>query len=414
MLSKAERLLAFRFLRPQKGEGFLSVIAGFSLVGIALGVATLIIVMSVMNGFREELMSQVLGLNGHLGLYGSGKGIENYTDIVEKVRRQPHVLSATPQLERQAMLFTGNEAKGLLVRGVTAEAIEKRTLLYNGLYQKNLKQFAGGSIIIGNELARALGVGIGDQIRLIAPQITTTIAGSVPRMKTFTIVDVFSVGMYEYDSFYVYIPLDFARIFFQSPENQVDAIEIVADNSDAVPVMRQNLFGLRLDDVVVRDWQDSNRSFFDAIQVERNVMFLILTLIILVAAFNIIATVMMLVKNKTSDIAILRTMGCTRGGIQRIFMTCGLTIGVLGTLGGFVLGVLFTHNIESIRQGLESLSGTRLFPNDVYFLSKLPAKIDWDEVVTVVGMALAITFVAAWFPARKAAKLDPVAALRYE
>ncbi|MCQ4160147.1 lipoprotein-releasing ABC transporter permease subunit [Roseomonas sp. GC11] len=419
MFGAFERKVAFRYLRARKGERFVSVIATFSLVGIALGVATLIIVMSVMNGFRQELLGRILGLNGHLGVYaaasGPGGGLRDYDDIAARVRQMAGVASATPIVEGQVLLTSdAGGAAGGLARGIRPEDLRARPLLAGNIRAGSLDAFQGeDTILIGTRLAQKLGLGVGGRITLVAPQGRTTVIGTVPRMKTYTVAALFEAGMNEYDSSYVFLPLPAAQLFFQMRDS-VSQIEVFARDPDNVrAVTREILRGLT-QPVRVLDWQAANSSFFAAVQVERNVMFLILTLIIVVAAFNIVSSLIMLVKDKGRDIAILRTMGATRGAIMRVFLICGTSIGVLGTGIGFALGLVFCLNIESIRQALQALTGTQLFSPEVYFLTRLPAVVNPQEVVQVVLMGLGLSLLATLYPSWRAAKTDPVEALRNE
>ena len=414
MFSAFERMVAMRYLRSRRQEGFISVIAWFSLLGIGLGVATLIIVMSVMNGFRFELLSRILGVNGHLSIYAeANQPLGNFDDLAKRVQAVQGVVAVTPTIEGQVMASANNQATGVLVRGLRAEDVAKRPILANNIVMGNIADFEGtNAIMIGDKLARSLNVRIGDQVTLISPKGNVTAFGTVPRMKAYTVVALFSVGMYEYDSRFVYMPLDAAQIYFQV-ENAVNYLDVMVDHPDnatARAAAIRTATGARN----IFDWQQSNSSFFTAIQVERNVMFLILTLIIVVAAFNIISSLIMLVKDKGRDIAILRTMGATRGMIMRIFLLSGASVGVIGTLFGFVLGTAFSVNIETIRQWVEKLSGANVFNAEIYFLSKLPAIVDPMEVVIVVGMGLGLSFLATIYPSWRAARLDPVDALRYE
>ena len=413
MFSAFERMVAMRYLRSRRQEGFISVIAWFSLLGIGLGVATLIIVMSVMNGFRYELLSRILGVNGHLSVYADAQTMLDYNGLAQRVRAVPGVVTVTPTVEGQVMATANNQATGVLVRGLTGEDFAKRPILANNILAGNIADFQGtDAIVIGDKLARTLNVRVGDQVTLISPKGNVTAFGTVPRMRGYKVVALFSVGMYEYDSRFVYMPLEAAQIYFQVP-NGVNYLDVMVDHPDNAGVRAQAIraaTGIN----TVYDWQQSNSSFFTAIQVERNVMFLILTLIIVVAAFNIISSLIMLVKDKGRDIAILRTMGATRGMVMRIFLLSGASVGVIGTLFGFLLGTAFSLNIETIRQWVEKLSGANVFNAEIYFLSKLPAIVDPMEVVIVVGMGLGLSFLATIYPSWRAARLDPVEALRYE
>ena len=416
MFDAFERAIAFRYLRARKGERFVSVIAIFSLVGIALGVATLIIVMSVMNGFRQELLGRILGLNGHLGVYAQERVIRDYDAMAGRIRGVASVVSATPIVEGQALLTSeSGGASGGLARGVKPEDLRARGLVARNIVAGSLDRFEGeDAIVIGARLAQRLGLTVGDKITLVSPQGRTTVFGTVPRVRAYTVVALFQVGMHEYDNGFVFLPMAAAQLFFQTGDGATQIEVFVQDPTTVRAVTRAIRTALSGTPVRIVDWQDSNSSFFAAVQVERNVMFLILTLIILVAAFNIVSSLIMLVKDKGRDIAILRTMGATRGAILRIFLLCGASVGVLGTLIGFAIGMVFCVNIESIRQLIQSLSGTELFSPEVYFLSKLPAVVDPKEVAQVVAMGLGLSLLATIYPSWRAAKTDPVEALRNE
>jgi lipoprotein-releasing system permease protein len=414
IFSAFERMVAMRYLRSRRQEGFINVIAGFSLLGIALGVATLIIVMSVMNGFRHELLSRILGINGHLSIYSVQGPMTDFDSVTYRLLDIPDITGITPSIEGQVMINTAGRAMGAIVRGMRREDVMAHKILADNIKSGSLDDFDGTDVVmIGSRMAQNFGLKIGDDITLIAPQGTVTMVGTVPRIKTFQVAAIFEVGMYEYDSSFIYMPLAAAQLFFKMPK-QVTSLEIMLDDPDKVQQLRYEIANKAGAEYRVSDWQQQNSSFFTAIQVERNVMFLILTLIILVAAFNIISGQIMLVKDKGRDIAILRTMGATRGMIMRIFLLSGASIGIIGTLLGFILGLVFTDNIELIRDGLQSLTGTNLFSPEIYFLSQLPAIIDPWDVASVVGMALALAFLATIYPSWRAARLDPVEALRYE
>lgn len=414
MFSAFERLVAGRYLRSRRQEGFISVIAWFSLIGIMLGVATLIIVMSVMNGFREELFARILGLGGHMSVMSVERNFTDYDPIANKVRAVEGVVSVTPLVEGQVMATANGVASGALVRGVRAVDFAARPILANAIVEGDLKDYAAGKgVMLGSRLAARMGLRVGGKITLISPKGNVSSFGTVPRMKAYPVAAVFQIGMFEYDNSYIYMPLSQAQVFFKK-KNAISVLEILTEDADAIAVMRKRLFDALGADVHVLDWQQVNSSFFTALQVERNVMFLILTLIIIVAAFNIISSQIMLVNDKGRGIAILRTMGATRGMILRIFFMTGASVGVIGTALGGVLGISFALNIESIRQWVESLTKTDLFAAEIYFLSKLPAVIDPGEVITVILMALVLSFLASIIPARRAARLDPVEVLRYE
>ena len=408
-----ERMIAGRYLRARRQEGFISVIAGFSLLGIALGVATLIIVMAVMNGFRAELLGRILGLNGHMTVAARGAPITDYASLADRLRQVPGVTAASPLIDGQVLATANGVAGGALVRGMRPEDLRARPLIASNIARGDLGQFEGeDAAIIGIRMSQKFGVGVGDTITLISPQGSATAFGTVPRMRAYRVVAVFDVGMYEYDATFVYLPLQAAQLFFRLGDG-VSGIELLVEDPENVAAMREPVFRA-VPQLRVLDWQQTNSSFFNALQVERNVMFLILTLIILVAAFNIISSLIMLVKDKSRDIAIMRTMGATRAAVMRIFFLAGASVGVIGTLTGFLLGVLFTANIETIRQWLQSLTGRTLFDPTIYFLSQMPAKMEPMEVVSVVLMALGLSFLATIYPSWRAARLDPVEALRYE
>ncbi len=410
-----ERMVAFRYLRARRQEGFVSVIAVFSLLGIALGVATLIIVMAVMNGFRQELLSRILGVNGHLTVYGIAKPIENYGVLTDRLLGLSGVRLATPQVQGQVMIVAAGAASGGLVRGMRPADLKARELIAGNITAGDLGAFTedGEAVLIGSRMAQKLGLKVGDSLTLISPQGTTTVMGTVPRMKSYRIAALFQVGMYEYDSTFIYMPLPAAQLFFRLP-GRVNGIEVFAEDPDQVRELRRRVNQELGPGYRTLDWQQANSSFFNAIQVERNVMFLILTLIILVAAFNIISSLIMLVKDKGRDIAVLRTMGATRGMVMRIFFLSGASVGLIGTLAGFGLGVAFSLNIQTIQGWLEGLIGTDLWNAEIRFLTQIPAVIDWTEVATVLAMALGLCFAATIYPAWRAARLDPVEALRYE
>ena len=414
MFSRFEWMVALRYLRARRQEGFISVIAWFSLMGIALGVATLIIVMSVMNGFREELLTRILGLNGHLSVYGQANAMANFDDLAKEIRTIKGVVSVTPMIEGQVMVTSRGVAQGGVVRALRPKDLAKRNIISSNIKKGSLANFRGkNSIVMGERLAQKLGVRIGGQVTLISPKGTVTAFGSVPRLKAYKLVGTFNIGMFEYDSSFVFMPLEAAQIYFRLPD-AVTNLEVFGENPETAPALGNEIL-LRVGSKArVHDWQRANASFFNAIQVERNVMFLILTLIILVAAFNIISSMIMLVKDKGKDIAILRTMGATRGMIMRVFFLAGASIGTIGTLVGFILGLSFAANIESIRQWIQGLTGTDLFAAEIYFLSQLPAVVDPSEVMTVVLMGLALSFLATLYPSWRAARLDPAEALRYE
>ncbi|AEQ08439.1 MULTISPECIES: lipoprotein-releasing ABC transporter permease subunit [Brucella] len=413
--SAFERMIAWRYLRARRRETFISVIAGFSFTGIMLGVATLIIVMAVMNGFRAELLTRILGINGHLIMQPIDRPLDDYADLIKRVDAIPGIKFAIPVVEGQA-LVQGNigAGTGALVRGLREEDLDKLKLISSNIRQGTLKGFDhSGGVAIGTRMAENLGLSVGDTLRVISPDGDVTPFGVNPRVKAYPIVAIFEIGMSEYDSSIVMMPLSEAQLFFNQ-EGKVQSLEIFVDNPDKVDAMRAPVEEAAARQLSLVDWRQRNQTFFSALEVERNVMFMILTLIVLVAALNIISGLIMLVKDKGHDIAILRTMGATRGAVMRIFLMTGAAIGVTGTVAGVILGVVVCLNVERLREFFSWLSGTTLFNPELYFLSQLPAKMDPGETLSVIVMALVLSFIATIFPAWRAAKLDPVEALRYE
>lgn len=414
MFSKTERMLAFRYLKSRKRTGFVSVIAGFSFLGIMLGVATLIIVMSVMNGFREELMTRVLGINGQLGVYPSwGALLDGHEEKIKTMQSIEGVSHVVPVVDGQVMLSSKETSTGVMVRGMSGEDFAKRPLLGGKYHGIELSEFTDGQVILGWRLARKLAVRAGDSVTLVSPKGNITAFGTIPKMKAYKVLGVFDSGMSEYDGNFVFMPLDEAKKFFMT-QNKISHLEIFTHKNADLNKITDKAFTALGRTAQVHDWRYSNQAFFNAIEVERNVMFLILTLIIIVAAFNMISGLIMLVKDKTKDIAVLRTMGMSKGAIQRVFLMSGLTVGFAGTLAGFILGLLFCENIDGIKSFLEGLSGKELFSAEIYFLSHLPAKVDMTEVFVVVLMSLGLSLLATLYPSYKASKTDPVEALRYE
>lgn len=416
MFNAFERAVAARYLRARRGERFVSVIAIFSLVGIALGVATLIIVMSVMGGFKIDLLNRILGFNGDLGIYGQGGRLTQYDEIAGRVAALPGVVSAVPVLDGQVLITNPQgTASGGYVRGIEPDSLRRSKLVAGHVIAGSLDTFRGDdAIVVGSGLARQFGVYLGQTVTLVSPQGAATPFGTIPRVKAYRIVAIFNVGEYAYDTNYVFMPLSAAQVYFQKPDAATQIEVRVTNPTDLAPIKRRIQTALAGLPVNVVDWQQSNNSFFTAVQVEQNVMFIILALIILVAAFNVISSLIMMVKDKTRDIAILRTIGAGRGAVMRIFLMCGAFVGVAGTVIGTALGIAFTLNIDRIQDAVQAVTGVNVFNAEVYYLTHLPARLDWGEVTKIVIMALALSLLATLYPSWRAARTDPVEALRHE
>ena len=412
--ARFEWLLSGRYLRARRREGFISVIAGFSFLGIALGVATLIVVMAVMNGFRKELLSKILGLNGELQVQALESPLTDWKEVTERINRVAGVRLAAPVVDGQALASSPLNTSGVLVRGMRAADLNDLTSITTNIRQGSLENFdEGQGVAIGYRLADQLSLHAGDSITLLASKGPVTARGAVPRIKPYRIAAVFKIDMSEYDSMMVFMPLAEAQAYFNRA-NDVTGIEVfTATSPDKVDVYRKSVTEAAGRPVFLVDWRQRISGFLGFLQVQRNVMFLILTLIILVAALNIVSGLIMLVKDKGSDIAVLRTMGASQGSIMRVFLIAGGAIGVVGTLTGLLAGVTISLNIESIRQFLSWLTNVRLFPSEIYLLSELPAEIDLVETGAVVAMALTLSFLATLYPSWRAARIDPVDAFRY-
>ncbi len=412
--SSFEWLVALRYLRARRAKSFVSVIAGFSFAGIMLGVATLIVVMSVMNGFRQELLSKIVGINGHVFVQATDTPFTDYDTVAKRLEAVPGVKLVIPMIEGAAGVSSPFNQSGALIRGISGSNLRRLPGIDGHVVQGTLDNFdTSGGVAVGQRLAESLGLSLGDQVSVLTAKGAQTPFGVAPRIKSYPVVAIFQIGMSEFDSSFVYMPMTEAQSYFNK-DGEASVIEVFVDDPDHMDAVRLRLDRALERPAVMTDWRQRNKTFFDALNVERNVMFIILTLIVLVAALNIISGLIMLVKDKSSDIAILRTMGASRGSILRIFLIAGASIGVCGTFAGLALGVLVASNVERIRALLNSLMHADLFPSELYFLSHLPSVIEPGDVLAVTGMALALSLLATVYPSWRAANLDPVEALRYE
>ena len=408
-------MIAFRYIKSRRVEGFISISAWFSLLGIMLGVATLIVVMSVMNGFRTELVDRILGINGHLIIYSKNeRTIPNYTKIINKILDTQNVVAVTAHLEGQALAKNKNSISGVIIRGSNWSDLAAKKLLWKSLNQSTISNFKNKqNIIMGYRLGQKLNLKVGDFVSLISPNGMETALGVLPVNQNFKIGGFFDMGMYEYDNNFIFIPWKKAELFL-STNNVAHGIEVFLKDQKLTSSVNLQLQSKLNKNLIVIDWKKRNSSFMNALAVEKNVMFVILTLIILVAAFNIISSMIMLVQTKKADIALMRTMGASQYLIIKVFMLTGSIIGFLGTFVGVLLGVFVSMNIEKIRQLITSIFGQELFSAEIYFLSKLPSNININEVLIVICISIFLTLLASIFPAWKASKISPAEALRYE
>ena len=411
MISKVERTIAFRYLKPKKKEGFLKVISIFSFTGIALGVAILIIVMSVMNGFRTELINKILGFNPHIIVKPYDKKINN-GDINKLDEFKKSISRTALTFSGQGILINKENTTGIFVRSYLKNNLDKINLIKNGIIDGSLSSFKKNTISIGKELAISMDLMVDDEVALMSTSNLQTPFGNLPIQEKFKISSIFSTGLAEFDQNVIFMPFENASSLFEISDMDID-LEIFLVKPDKVQLIKQKIQKI-FSDHYVYTWEDLNKSFFGALKVERNVMFIILTLIIIVAAFNIISGLTILVKNKTKEIAILRTLGISKGSIAKVFFIIGFTIGLLATVTGVTIGILFSYYIEEIRVLITSIFNIRLFPEEIYFLSQMPSEINLGYIVIISFFSLSITFLATIFPSLSAAKLDPIKALKYE
>ena len=413
-----ERSLASRYLRTKRKNGGVALISWISFGGITVAVAALIIVMSVMNGFRTELLGRMLGFNGHVMIQGPAINGPGRDDLIARVRAVPGVTEAVPLVEAQGVAIGPNQLAFAIVRGMRPADVKATRLVSQNLKSGSMKgfgegEYGGDMVLVGQRLAETIGVKAGDDIALISPSGGSTAFGSAPRRKTYTVGGVFSVGVSEYDQAFIYMPLDQSQLFF-GRDQAIDLVEMKLVNPDKLDAIKPDIIRAAGPGAIVTDWRDRNHAFFNALQVERSVMRLILMMVVVIAAMNIISGLVMLVKNKGRDIAILRTMGASQSAILRIFFMSGAAIGAAGTVAGFVIGALFCIFISPIQAVVEKITGVSVFSSDVYFLNRIPARIEWSEVLVIVLWSLVAAFLCTLPPAWRASRLDPVEALRYE
>ena len=415
ILNRAERMLTRRYLLPGKGEGFIFLVASISLIAVALGVAALIIVMSVMNGFRAELFDKIVGLNGHAVVQGYSGRLPDWQRIAVEAKKQPGVTSALPLIETPLMATANGRFEGVLVRGMRVEDILANKTITSNVLAGDIRSIVPGSnrVAIGSRLAETLGAFPGSQITLWNPEGRSTVVGTVPREVTYTVGAVFEIGVYDYDKAFVILPMQDAQQLLLMGD-QVGMIEIQTSEPDKVQQILAPLQALVQGKGVITDWRQMNSALFQALEVERVAMFVVLSLIVLVAVFNILSSLIMLVRAKTRDIAILRTMGASRRGMMKVFMTVGVTIGSLGIILGMILGAIFLYFRQGVVDAIQTITGQNLWDPSVRFLTELPSKTDPFEVAAIVLTALILSFLATLYPAYKAASTDPVQVLRYE
>lgn len=413
MLNNFITLLSFRYFRAKKNEKFVSIISGISLAGITIGVAALIIVMSVMNGFHIELTNNIVGLNGDITIAPIEKVIPDHQNVIKKISEQKYVSRVTPLVVGQALAIAGSN-NGVIIKGIDAASLKYKGEILGNVLEGGFSEYHGNDVVaVGSELARNMGLFAGSKVKLIAPNLLSTAFGSMPRAKDFTVVAVFNSGLYDYDAATMLMPLTAAQKFL-SIGNDINFIEVNIDDREMARKYTRLLQKEVGREMHVKSWMQDNQQFLSALEVERTAMFVILSLIMIVAAFNIIASLFMLVKDKTKDIAILRTIGASTKQIMTVFILNGMIVGIIGTAFGVILGLLFSYNIENIRRFLEKISGTKIFDPAIYFLYSLPSVVKISDVLFIASLAIIVSFLATIYPAYKASSLNPIEAMRYE
>lgn len=418
MFTKFDFFVALRYLKSKRNEKFISITAYFSFIGIMLGVATLIIVMSVMNGFREELVNKILGINSHITIYPKNDTKYSYNEIIHDVKNFENVKTITPIIESQVMVLSESKTTGAMVRAIKLDNLKEKKVVYDNIFLGNNKinNFDENGLLLGKYLLQALDVKIGDSIKIVSPEVNITLIGTIPRIKTYKVIGTFESGIYDYDNNMIFMPFEAGQLHFRY-QNAISAIELEIKDQNKIFQTKKEIsdyLNNRNYEYFLVDWKDANSSFISALNVERNVMFIILTLIILVAVFNIISSLIMLVQDKSKQIALLKTIGVSNSGIVRIFLICGTFIGFIGTLFGTILGVVFATNIENIRNIMQKCFNADLFNPTIYFLNELPSKVFVGDVILIATMSLILSFLATIYPAFRASKTNPVDVLRYE
>lgn len=414
MLGKFTAIVASRYFAAKKHEKFVSIISGISLAGITIGVAALIIVMSVMNGFHIELTSNIIGLNGDISITPMSGRIDDYKSVSNTLSKNPYIKRITPLVTGQALVIASSANTGALIKGIDLVDLKNKGEILGNVMGGTFGNYDGNNVVaVGSELAYRLGIYAGSKIKMISPNLISTAFGSMPRSKDFTVVAIFNSGLFEYDAGTILMPIKAAQLFF-SFQDGINLIELNIDEPEDAPIRAKELQKKLGFELKVASWKDNNLQFLTALEIERVAMFTILSLIMVVAAFNIVSSLFMMVKDKTKDVAILRTIGASRKQIMTIFILNGMMTGFIGTALGVMLGLAISYNIENIRKFLEQLSGTRIFDPAIYFLYSLPSVVRVTDVIIVSSLSIILCFLATLYPSYKASKLNPVEAMRYE